>query len=318
MEKISAIHPELHNIARTLPRFSFSRENLWLWRCANPLLRLLQAPKDIHIENIRIPSQEAGRLIRLRIYRSRDGNAPAPALLWMHGGGYIIGTAEQDDPGCIHYVRQLGLVVVSVDYRLAPEHPFPAPLEDCYQALIWMGAHAAELGIDANRIAIGGSSAGAGLAAALAHMAHDRQEIKPAFQLLVYPMLDDRTCTRTDLTKQERLVWTLDSNCFGWQAYLREHYGTALIPVHAVPARRANLTGLPPAWIGVGTLDLFYDEDVAYAQRLLDCGVPCELVVVPGAFHGFDVAGTKYQVVQEFRESQIAALKKCLLPANTG
>ncbi len=293
--------------------FSFSRENLWFWRFANPLLRLRRAPKDILIENINLPSQETGKMIRLRVYRSRAGKAPAPALLWMHGGGYIIGTPEQDDTGCIHYVRDLGVVVISVDYRLAPEHPFPAPLEDCYQALIWMGAHATELGIDASRIAIGGSSAGAGLAAALAQMAHDRQEIKPAFQLLVYPMLDNRTCTRTDPVNQDRLVWTLDSNRFGWQAYLGEHYGAAVMPVHAVPARRADLSGLPPAWIGVGTLDLFYDEDIAYAQRLLDCGVPCELVIVPGVFHGFDVAGTKYQVVRAFRESQIAALKGHLI-----
>jgi acetyl esterase/lipase len=151
------------------------------------------------------------------------------------------------------------------------------------------------------------------LAAALAQVARDRHEITPAFQLLVYPMLDDRTSLRTDLITQGHYIWNQASNRFGWESYLGKPCGSAEVPRYAVPARREDLAGLPPAWIGVGTLDLFHDEDVAYARRLQDCGVVCELVVVPGAFHGFDMGPTKLQVVQDFRNSQVAALKRYLL-----
>jgi acetyl esterase/lipase len=315
---MSDVHPELRPIAGMIPKFSFSSKNLKILRSLDHLQWVRKAPKDIFIENIFIPCPDHQTLIRLRIYRSKSIASSAPALIWLHGGGYIFGKPEQDDSCCIQYTRELGIVIVSVDYRYAPEHPFPAPLEDAYSALKWVGSHFDELGIDANRIAIGGASAGGGLAAALVQLVYDRAEISPIFQLLVYPMLDDRTCLCSEIIGYNSMVWTQASNRFGWESYLDQAYGAAELPAYSVPARRENLTGLPPAWIGVGTLDLFHDEDVAYARRLEEQGVACELVVIPGAFHGFDLAGQRLRVVRDFRQSQIAALRRNLFPGIGG
>ena len=310
---LSHIHPELQPIAKMSPRFSFSRKNLWL---INGLVNLIPGsnPRDILVENVFISGQDARSKIRLRIFTPKSTAGPTPVLIWLHGGGYVIGKPEMDDRRCTEYVRQAGIGVVSVDYRLAPKHPFPAALDDCCAALKWVADHAERLGVDSNRIAIGGESAGGGLAAALAQVAHDQLAVKPVFQLLVYPMLDDRTVLRTDLDDGDPLMWDQNSNRFGWQAYLGEAGGAEDAPAYAVPARRADLSGLPPAWIGVGSLDIFHDEAVAYAQRLKAAGVACELKVVPGAFHGFDVFNPKLPVVQDFRKSQISALSKNMFP----
>ena len=275
---------------------------------------LMKSPlnlSDIQIRDIFIDGQD-GAQIRLRVYQPGTPPVKAPALLWMHGGGYVMGMPEQDDIYVLPFVREVGLVVVSVDYRLAPDNPFPVPLEDCYAALQWMTAQAEISSIDPNRIAIGGSSAGAGLAAALAQVAHDRGEINPVLQLLVYPMLDDRTGARKDIEPKAHVVWNNTSNQFGWESYLGQSCGAETAPAGSVPARRDNLAGLPPAWIGVGTNDLFYDEAAAYAQRLSEAGVPCELVPVPGAFHAFDLFAPKMQAVRDFRQAQVVALKKAL------
>jgi acetyl esterase/lipase len=178
---------------------------------------------------------------------------------------------------------------------------------------MWVHTQAERLGVDPARIAIGGASAGAGLAAALAQLAHDRGQVKLVFQLLVYPMLDDRTCTRTDINDQGYLAWNPASNRFGWESYLGMQAGGVDPPLYAVPSRRADLSGLPPAWIGIGTLDMFYDEDVAYAEKLKESGVACELIVVPGAFHGFEMTAPQSRVARAFRDSQIEALRRCLL-----
>jgi acetyl esterase/lipase len=175
-------------------------------------------------------------------------------------------------------------------------------------------SHSQPRGFDAKRIAIGGASAGGGLAAALVQLAHDRQEIKPVFQLLVYPMLDDRTVLRAEIDDSNNFTWSQENNRFGWESYLGKKCGADDVPAYSVPARRADLSGLPPAWIGVGTLDVFHDEDVAYAQRLKECGVECEIYIAPQAFHGFDKLGPQLSIVQEFQQSQITALKKYLFP----
>ena len=240
--------------------------------------------------------------VGVRLHRPAGVDQPGPALLWLHGGGYIIGTAQQDDALCRRFTRELGITVAAVDYRLAPEHPYPAPLEDCYAALTWLARLPA---VDKARVAIGGASAGGGLAAALALLAHDRGEVTPALQLLAYPMLDDRSGSRPDNPKYR--LWSPKSNRFGWKAYL----GTA-DPKVAVPARRDDLGGLPPAWIGVGTNDLFHDEDVDYAGRLTAAGVPCRVEVVNGAFHGFDQMVPKAGVSQSFFASQCASLRTAL------
>jgi acetyl esterase/lipase len=309
------IHPELRQFAGKLPKLSVHAKNLWLWRLLTRLQQAAKSPEDLRVHNIFIPSREGEAKIRLRIYQPKTIAPPLPGLVWLHGGGYVMGRPEMDDPCCIQYAREVGLIVVSVDYRCAPTHPFPTPLEDAYSALAWVHSHAQQLGLDADRIAIGGNSGGGGLAAALAQLARDRHEIQPVFQLLVYPMLDDRTCLRTDMADDWTMLWSQESNRFGWESYLQQPCGAAEVPPYSVPARRTDLSGLPPAWIGVGTLDLFHDEDLAYARRLNECGVACELDVVSGAFHGFDVTAPQAQVVQDFRQSQIAALRRFLVGA---
>lgn len=242
--------------------------------------------------------------IEVRLHRPPQGTATGGALFWIHGGGYVIGTPSQDDILCRRYAKELGITVAAVRYRLAPEHPYPAGLEDCYSALEWFIGLPS---VDPSRVAIGGASAGGGMAAALAQLAHDRGEIALQAQLLVYPMLDDRSGHRDKPDNPGQRLWDKRSNRFGWRSYL----GGA-DPDVAVPARRDDLAGLPPAWIGVGTFDLFHDEDIEYAQRLRTAGVPCELEVVPGAFHGFDGIVAKSAVAQSFLASQMEFLRPVL------
>jgi acetyl esterase/lipase len=312
--KFSKIHPELQQVAKKTPSITFSKMNVWLFRLVMALMPTPKTPEDILVENIFITGKDDRTKIRLRIYKPKSIAAPTPVLLWLHGGGYVIGKPEMDDLSCAQYVRELGVTIVSVDYHYAPKYPFPAGLEDSYSALKWVGAHSRQLGVDAKRIAIGGASAGGGLAAALVQLAHDRQEIKPVFQLLVYPMLDDRTVLRADIDDSNSPAWNQKSNRFGWESYLGKKCGAEDVPPYSVPARREDFSGLPQAWIGVGTLDVFHDEDVAYAQRLKGCGIECELYIVPGAFHGFDVFDPQIPIVKDFRKSQISALKKYLFP----
>lgn len=238
----------------------------------------------------------------VRLYRPAQPTATGPALLWMHGGGYVLGSSVRDHQVCRRFRDELGITVAAVDYRLAPEHPYPAALDDCYAALTWL---AGLPNVDPARVAIGGASAGGGLTAALALLARDRGDITPALQLLIYPMLDDRSAA-LPANRRYRL-WTPRSNRFGWACYLGDlSYDDKQL---AVPARRDDLSGLAPAWIGVGTLDLFHDEDLAYAERLRHAGVPCHVEVVSGAFHGFDLWSVKAGVSQAFFASQCASLR---------
>ena len=179
-----------------------------------------------------------------------------------------------------------------------------------------MDANSDELGIDPARIAVGGASAGSGLAAAVAQMALDRQMVTPVFQLLVYPMLDDRTALRMDLDDSDNFTWSQENNRYAWKSYLGKQCGSEDLPAYAVPARREDLSGLPPGWIGVGDLDIFHDEDVEYWNRLNACGVGCHIEIVPGAFHGFDVFDPKIGIVREFWNSQLDALKNNLFAYN--
>ncbi|MDI1436862.1 alpha/beta hydrolase [Polyangium sorediatum] len=309
-----AFHPDLARAARFLPRVNLSPRLLSVLRFLMRVAPSPRAPRDVVVHDVRVPGPAGAPQVRVRIYRPATLARPAPALLWIHGGGYILGAPEQDDHLCASNARDLGIVIVSVDYRLAPEHPFPAPLEDCYAALRWLFAEAAALGVAPDRIAIGGASAGGGLTAALAQLAHDRKEVKPVFQLLIYPMLDDRTTTRTDIDGEHHRLWTQESNVVGWTSYLGHAPGRPVVPAHAAAARREDLSDLPPAWMGVGTCDLFHDEDIAYARRLSACGVPCEEVIVPGAFHGFDLTFRDAPVSRDFRAGYIAALRRALFP----
>lgn len=230
-----------------------------------------------------------GNRIQLFVFRPQSLDRHAPALLYIHGGGYVIGSASS----MLGATRDLAIacrcLLVSVDYRLAPETPHPGPVEDCYAALAWMHANAADLGIDAARIAVAGESAGAGLAAALALLARDRGEMAIVHQHLIYPMLDDRTCRATANPHSGEFVWTPESNAFGWSSLLGCPAGSEHVSPYASVARAGDLSGLPSAFIAVGALDLFTEEDIEYARRLMRAGVPTELHVYPGAYHGFEI-----------------------------
>jgi acetyl esterase/lipase len=203
--------------------------------------------------------------------------------------------------------REAHALVVSIDYRLAPEHPFPAGLDDCHAALVWLHDNAAALGVDPARIAVGGGSAGGGLAAELAQRATD-ESIPLAIQLLLYPMLDDRTRT-VDGAGRGRLGWTPRSNRYAWSRYLGHQPGQPECRPYAVAARRHDLSGVPPAWIGVGDLDLFYEEDLTYAGRLREAGVPCEVDVVPGVYHAADTLHETSSLMKEFRLRMASCLR---------
>jgi acetyl esterase/lipase len=293
-------HPDLRRIARVAPRTTpVGPRTLRLERALTTLQRRNTRDDRDDVEALTLCSG-----VGVRLHRPVGVSEPAPALLWMHGGGYVLGSAQQDDGLCRRFSRALGITVASVDYRLAPEHPYPAALQDCYSALTWLVGLPA---VDPARVAIGGPSAGGGLAAALALLARDCGDITPALQLLAYPMLDDRSGARPNNPKYR--LWSPKSNRFGWRAYLGD-----ADPQVAVPARRDDLSGLAPAWIGIGTNDLVHDEGLGYAERLTDAGVPCEVEVVPGAFHGFDVIAPKARVSRSFFVSQCASLRTALEP----
>ncbi len=292
-------HPDLRRIARVIPKQVLTPATLPIVRLATRLMGR-HTPHDVEVLTL-----TSG--VGVRLYRPTGASEGGPGLLWIHGGGYLIGSAAQDDQLCRRFARELGATVVSVDYRLAPENPYPIPLEDCYSALAWLVGLSS---VDPARVAIGGASAGGGLAAALALLARDRNEIPLAAQLLVYPMLDDRTVQREGLDNPGHRLWNQSSNKFGWACYLAD-----ADPDIAVPARREDLSGLPPAWMGVGTLDLFHDEDLAYAERLRAAGVQCQVEVVSGAFHGFDGILPKAEVSQSFFNSQCAVLREVFAQA---
>ena len=237
--------------------------------------------------------------VKLRVYRRKGNDSVLPCVYAIHGGGYVMGSYEMEDLRFDSWCTSLGLVGVSVEYRLSPETPYPGPLEDCYSGLRWVFEHAEQLGIDPVRTGICGTSAGGGLAAGLALLARDRGEVQPAFQMLIYPMLDDRQVTPS--SRWDVPVWSPANNEFGWRSYLGDLYGTDRIPPFAAPARAEDLSRLPPASVWVGTADGFCDEDIIYAQRLNQAGVPTELHVYPGAPHGFDAFSPNAPVARRCR-----------------
>ncbi len=239
-----------------------------------------------------------------RVYRPEAAGNGA-GLIWIHGGGFIVGDRSINDRECAGLARDLGLVVVSIDYRLAPKHPFPAALDDCLEAWKLLQSKADEWRVDRQRVAVLGQSAGGGLAATLVQRIADLGGIQPAAQVLLYPMLDDRTAADRELDLVKHRLWNNRNNRGGWQSYLGRAPGEDSVPRYAVAARRENLAGLPPAWVGTGERDLFYRENCAYAERLQSAGVPCELYVVPQAPHAFDM------IVPEAPVSQSWLLRYC-------
>ncbi len=248
-----------------------------------------------------------GTTLPLRWY-STEGATAGPAVLYVHGGGMILGDLDMYDPLIRSFVAESGVPALAVEYRLAPEHPHPVPVEDCYAALLWLAEHTDELGVDPARIAVMGDSAGGGLAAGVALIARDRGGPALARQILIYPMLDDRTTT-PDESLVPFLTWTYDDNVTGWGALLGADAGTDAVPAYAAPARAQDLSGLPPTYVDVGDLDIFRDEDVEYARRISATGTPVELHVHPGVPHGFEAYAPDADVSRRVRADRLRVLR---------
>jgi acetyl esterase/lipase len=248
----------------------------------------VERPVDDRIEEIErmIPGPGGAPDVRIRVYMPRDRTEPGPGFVNFHGGGFVLGDLESEHPRCLVMAAQGGAVSIGVDYRLAPENPFPAGVEDCYSALQWVFEHAQELKIDPSRIAIGGCSAGGNLAAAVTLMARDRSGPRVALQMLFYPVIDDRCNTPSMLDGAGLYIWDYRNSLDMWNHYIGPD--RSAVSPYAAPARAADLSGLPPAYVMTCEHDPLRDEALSYATRLLQAGVPVDLHNYPGTVHGFD------------------------------
>lgn len=318
MDTRKLVDQDLLPVLDALPTIALTKEHLRAIRepARHSLLPQIASPEAQHaveldLHRTRGPSHADD--IALHIYKPRSAQRLLPCIFHIHGGGYVSGSAAQLEPIHRQLSHTLDCIIVSVDYRLAPEHPFPASIEDCHTGLAWTFANADALGIDKQRIGVMGESAGGGLAAALALLTRDRGDYELAFQHLIYPMLDDRTCIVEEPNPTAgEFIWTPHNNCFGWTSLLGHEPGLPEVSPYAAPARATDLTRLPPTFIACPALDLFIDEDIAYAQRLLRAGVPTELRIYPGGFHGFDIFGGDAPLAVRARADSVAALKRAL------
>ncbi len=275
---------------------------------------MAKMPKPPRPEGLAISDHQPSDDVMVRIYRPAGVQTSAPVLYWIHGGGLVMGTVELDDDYCAGLAHRLQIVIASVEYRLSPDFPYPTPLEDCYTGLRWLHLNAAELGVDSSRIAIGGASGGGALCAGLGLLARDRGELPVCYQFLVYPMIDDRNDTPMSEQILDARLWNRTANLIGWNSYLEGRAGAANIPIYAAASRATveQLAGLPPTYINVGDLDLFVDEDVEYARRLRLAGVPVELHVYPGAFHGSNNSVSRSELSRRWKADERAALHRAL------
>lgn len=258
----------------------------------------------------RVPGGKDQPPVDVFIVNSRPGGM-RPGILHMHGGGFVLGTVRGETRFLQEIAQSLDCVIVSVDYRLAPETTWRGSIEDNYAGLLWMYRNCAALGVDPKRIAVMGESAGGGHAALLAITARDRGEVPLAFQALIYPMLDDRTGSTVHPRAPIGTVgWNAPNNRYGWKAFLGVEPGSSGVPVAAVPARLQSAAGLPPTYIAVGGLDLFVSEDIAYAKQLTEAGVPTELLVLPGMFHASERAAPEAAISRRFVEAKLDALRR--------
>ncbi len=274
----------------------------------NREMRANLPPTDVTIKELTIPGPDCE--IPLAIYQP-PAPAPRGGLLWFHGGGYIVGV-ERDDARCIEFAECIGCTVVSVGYRLAPESTYRETIADAFAALNWMVDHASDLGIDQARVAIGGGSAGGGLTAGLAHYNRDHQGPDLAFQLLIYPMIDDTHDTPSGHEDTCPTIWNREVSFKAWKMYLGDEYGSENVSPYAAAARAEDLTNLPPALVTVGAMDLFRDENIDYAQRLMAAGVPTDLQVFAGMFHGAEMLVPEAAASKQMRLGYLTSLKRAI------
>jgi acetyl esterase/lipase len=314
IDLLALVDPELRHAVVSIPAPELDKPAL-------PATREQGPPEppwrtDVTVVEETVPGSAAVPAVRVLVMNPGVKDRPRPAILFFHGGGFIGGSVMREVARLQGVARTHDCVLVSVDYRVSPETPFPAAREDSYAALKWLYANAQRLGADPSCIALLGDSAGGGLVAQLALAARDRGEVPIISQIMAYPMLDDRTgSTRKVPAHVGVYMWTPHYNRLGWRSYLGAEPGGPSAPPGAVPAREDNLAGLPPAWIGVGALDLFVEEDIAYAQRLMAAAVPTGLLVVPGAYHGFNRIAPGAVISKMFNASLNAALARSFAAA---
>ena len=284
-------------------------------RAAVTAMRAEQAadlpPNELVVSEDRsVPGPPDAPPVTIRRYRPVGADGPLPGIVFIHGGGMVFGSIENEDPIAAMLCQAVPAMVVSVGYRLAPEHPYPAQLDDCYAVLRWLADHAAELGVDPGRLALFGVSAGGALVVATAMRARDEAGPTVRFQMPIYPMLDDRNETASSQEVTGVGMWDRAGNLEAWGWYL----GAQEPDAYAAPARASELSGLPPAFIDVGEVDLFRDEDIVFAQRLLAAGVPTELHVYPGAYHSSENLAPEAPLSDRIWETRLAALRRALTP----
>jgi acetyl esterase/lipase len=304
------VDPDLRPLLEAWPAVSLSEAVLVQVRAR--ILPLPSGPDEgVTVDQHVVAGSEGAPELSVQVYRPAELRSRG-CIYHIHGGGFVTGKASDFSAIIRPLAASLGCMIVSVDYRLAPETPHPGPIEDCYAGWVWTRAHCADHGLDPTRIGVMGESAGGGLAASLALLARDRKGPPLAFQCLTYPMLDDRTgSTRMPHAHTGEHIWTAHNNRFGWHALLGAEPGGNDVSCYAAAARVSDVTGLPPTFISTGALDLFLGENIDYAARLLQAGIPCELHVYPGAFHGFDMA-PEAPVAVAAREARRAYLQRMI------
>lgn len=311
MQLENRVHPELTTFLSAMQELNLTRENIAESRS---VMNEALGSEEVKMENVTtteryITSPNGAPDVRIRIYEPTEKYGTLPAILYIHGGGFIIGSIEMFDASCQMLVSQLDCVVVSVGYRLAPEHPYPAGVEDCYTALEWMAANADELGIDVTRLAVHGTSAGGGLTAAVSLMARDRKGPKIAFQMPLYPMIDNRCILPSIDEISDARVWNGPQNHLAWEMYLGANYAEDA-PIYAAPLHAEDYSNLPPTYTFIGDLDPFRDETIEYIARLTKAGVPTEFHLYPGCFHGFEHMVPQAEISQRAIDNYMYAFKK--------
>ena len=268
------------------------------------------AVDDIEINDHFIDTADSKTNFKIRLYRPKTISIPSPAILWIHGGGMVMGNVDADQSLCIETAKHLGVIIASVEYRLAPEYPYPAPLLDCFSALSWLHENSQRFEVDGSRIVVAGASAGGGLAAGTALYARDQSGPEIAGLLLVYPMLDDRNETKSSHAITDLRVWNRSANLSGWQAYLGKN--SKAPEIYAAPARATDITKMPPTFISTGEFDLFHDENVAFAKLLNENGVDVELKRYPKTFHASNLFCPTSDISIEWNIDQLHAFSRLL------
>ncbi|WP_370963036.1 alpha/beta hydrolase [Amycolatopsis sp. cg9] len=311
-----AIDPELVPWLDMLPAVTLTdHESLLAARSSmsrlGEVLPSYEPTTAIDVRDTAVPGPSDAPDVPVRVYRPAGRTEAVPGLLYIHGGGFVLGDLDMFHTSLLRLVDELGIVIVSVDYRLAPEHPFPAPLEDCYAALTWLEAKADELGVDPGRLGVAGESAGGGLSAAVALLARDRGGPALAFQYLGIPELDDRLGTPSMRAYTDTPVWNRPNAVFSWTSYLGAEPGGEGVSPYAAPARATDLAGLPPAFVTTCQFDPLRDEGIDYAQRLAHAGVAVEFRHYPGTFHGSGLVETA-EISRRMFADEVEALRRGL------